>query len=280
MLRQRFEVSHSHPPYRFGCGNCQAARVVALRVSQVHRTNAPEHGVVGWRFHRLHGSSDACPQLTAFFTSAAILASSAAVNSFSAKEVGHMAPSSRFAVVVEAERRVPRLELLGALEEADDLAVLGIRRHPVPGLRREGRRAGRDDRMEPLGHGAIRSRHLGDLRQHGALPVRLVARFRLQLSGALPHRRSFLVRESRGRLAALGGLLRLFCAGFLSAIAKHLRAPNESPHRSCSSPRTLPSGSVTVATRRPPPTSCAGSFTVAPAAVTSASFASMSATCQ
>src|SRR3989304_446575 len=37
------------------------------------------------------------PQLTAFFTSAPILASSAAVNSFSAKEVGHMAPSSRFA---------------------------------------------------------------------------------------------------------------------------------------------------------------------------------------
>src|SRR5687768_10653209 len=37
------------------------------------------------------------PQLAAFFTSAAILASSAAVNSFSAKEVGHMAPSSRFA---------------------------------------------------------------------------------------------------------------------------------------------------------------------------------------
>src|SRR4030067_1303060 len=37
------------------------------------------------------------PQRTAFFTSALILASSAAVNSFSAKEVGHMAPSSRFA---------------------------------------------------------------------------------------------------------------------------------------------------------------------------------------
>ena len=51
-------------------------------------------------------------------------------------------------------------------------------------------------------------------------------------------------------------------------------------HRSWSSPRTLPSGSVTVATRRPPPTSCAASFTVAPAAVTSASFASMSGTCQ
>jgi hypothetical protein len=36
-------------------------------------------------------------QLTALFTSAPIFASSAAVNSFSAKEVGHMAPSSRFA---------------------------------------------------------------------------------------------------------------------------------------------------------------------------------------
>src|SRR5207244_4939247 len=37
------------------------------------------------------------PQLTAFFTSAPILASSAAVSSVSAKAVGHMAPSSRFA---------------------------------------------------------------------------------------------------------------------------------------------------------------------------------------
>jgi hypothetical protein len=39
----------------------------------------------------------ASAQLTAFFTSAPIFASSAAVNSFSAKEVGHMAPLSRFA---------------------------------------------------------------------------------------------------------------------------------------------------------------------------------------
>src|SRR5437867_9381369 len=37
------------------------------------------------------------PQLTAFFTSALILASSVAVNSFSAKTTGHIAPSSRFA---------------------------------------------------------------------------------------------------------------------------------------------------------------------------------------
>src|SRR6202049_4129399 len=37
--------------------------------------------------------------------------------------------------VLETERRVSRLELLPALEEADNLAVLGIRGHPVPGFR-------------------------------------------------------------------------------------------------------------------------------------------------
>src|SRR5438552_4447628 len=121
-------------------------------------------------------------------------------------------------LVTEAERRVPRFELLRALEEADDLAVLGIRGHPVPGFRREGWRAGFYDRMKSLGHGAIRFRHLGDLREHVAFPIRLVralavARFSLQLLGALFHRSSFLVRESAGRLVgcggALGGLLRV-----------------------------------------------------------------------
>src|SRR2546427_2228563 len=38
------------------------------------------------------------PQLTAFFTSAPILTSPAAVNSFSAKATGHTVPSSRFAL--------------------------------------------------------------------------------------------------------------------------------------------------------------------------------------
>src|SRR5438132_7821065 len=41
--------------------------------------------------------TDTRPQLTACFTSALILASSLAVNSFRAKTTGHMAPSSRFA---------------------------------------------------------------------------------------------------------------------------------------------------------------------------------------
>src|SRR5687768_13770107 len=54
--------------------------------------------------------------------------------------------------VVEAERRVPRLELVRSLEEADDLAILvSICRHPVPGFRRQVWRTGFDDRMEPFG---------------------------------------------------------------------------------------------------------------------------------
>src|SRR5436190_14903854 len=96
-------------------------------------------------------------------------------------------------LVVEAERRVPRLELLRVLEEADDLAVLSICGHPVPEFRRETWRAGFDDSMEPLTHGAIRFLHLGDLREHGGLVVRLA---RLQLFEARLHRASFLVRQS------------------------------------------------------------------------------------
>src|SRR5258706_8522455 len=76
-------------------------------------------------------------------------------------------------LVAEPQRRVPRLELVRALEEADDLAVLGVRGHPVPGSRRESGRAGLDDGVEPFGHGAIPFRHLGDLREHVAFPVRL-----------------------------------------------------------------------------------------------------------
>src|SRR5207245_11543143 len=80
-------------------------------------------------------------------------------------------------LVAEAERRVPRLELLRCLEEADDLTLLalpGIRGHPIPESRREGWHAFHDDSMQPLGQGAIRCPHFGGLREHGAFPARLV----------------------------------------------------------------------------------------------------------
>src|SRR5216117_3685531 len=57
--------------------------------------------------------------------------------------------------VVEAEHRVPLLELPRVAEEADDLAVPRIGGHPVPRLRRELRSALRDDRVDPLAEGAI-----------------------------------------------------------------------------------------------------------------------------
>src|SRR5213594_1400072 len=110
-------------------------------------------------------------------------------------------------LVAEAERRVPRLELLPRLEEADDLAVLpflGIRGHAVPESRREGWRAFLDDCMEPLGHGAIWFVHLSDLREHGALSLALAS---LHLLDAIPYRASFLLSEClAGRGGALGGL--------------------------------------------------------------------------
>src|SRR5438552_19005594 len=64
------------------------------------------------------------PQLTAFFTSAPILASSAAVYSFSAKAVGHMAPSSMFALSLKPN--VAHLVL--------DFCVLWKNQTPLPSL--------------------------------------------------------------------------------------------------------------------------------------------------
>src|SRR3989454_3457795 len=58
----------------------------------------PDRRSPGPRRPRAGASAEISPQLTAFITSAPILASSVAVNSFSAKATGHIAPSSRFAL--------------------------------------------------------------------------------------------------------------------------------------------------------------------------------------
>src|SRR6266550_541995 len=102
--------------------------------------------------------------------------------------------------VVEAEHRVPLLELARVAEEADDLAVLGIGGHPVPRFRREVWGGGLDELMEPPSDGAVLRRHRGDRGAHGAFPIRLV----LQLSGARFHRGLFLARESFLLVGALG----------------------------------------------------------------------------
>ena len=70
--------------------------------------------------------------------------------------------------------------------------------------------------MEPLRHDAIRCLHCRNLREHVALPVRLAARARLQLLGALPHRGSLLFRES------ISGLLRVLLYNFPLSRREHL----------------------------------------------------------
>jgi hypothetical protein len=121
-------------------------------------------------------------RLTALFTSAPIFAASAAVNSFSAKEVGQMSPSSSFASCLKPN--VADLELnVWALWKKQTTLPPWHTRASRTRFRREGWRAGVDDRMELLGHGAIRSLHLCDLGEHVAFPVRLV---RAAGRGALP----------------------------------------------------------------------------------------------
>src|SRR5437660_7475833 len=112
--------------------------------------------------------------------------------------------------VAEAERRVPRLELLAGLEEADDLVVLGVGGHSVPESRRKGWHAFFDDSVDPLAHGAIRFPHLRDLREHEVFPVLLV---RLQVFNAVSNRGSLLVCESLGLLGDRSGLLRALLCG-------------------------------------------------------------------
>src|ERR1700733_15881099 len=74
-------------------------------------------------------------------------------------------------LVAEAERRVPHLELLAGLEVADDVAVLGISGHAVPGSRRELRRGRFDDWVDPRGPRPGARSPLSDLCKYVGLAV-------------------------------------------------------------------------------------------------------------
>ena len=86
-----------------------------------------------------------------------------------------MVPSSIYRVVAEAECRVPGLELRRGLEEADILPSLAYAGDPYQVFGERSGALALIERMEPLGHGAIRCRHLGDLREHIAFAVRLLS---------------------------------------------------------------------------------------------------------
>src|SRR5207253_8976921 len=95
--------------------------------------------------------------------------------------------------VLEAEHRVPLLELRRVSEEEDDLAVLvRVRGHPVPRLWREVGRRLLDDRVDPLAERAIVRRHLHEGRLHSLLTLRSS----LQLLGPRSHRGLLLGGEA------------------------------------------------------------------------------------
>src|SRR5690606_35460511 len=65
-------------------------------------------------------------------------------------------------VTAEAEREVPLTVDLGAPEEADDLAVLGVGGLPVPQAGRQIGSGFPDESVEPRGDVPVSRRHLGD----------------------------------------------------------------------------------------------------------------------
>lgn len=124
------------------------------------------------------------PQLTAFFTSAAIFVSSAGVNFVTAKATGHMVPSSRFASCWKPNVAYLVLNLAALWKKQTIFPSLAYAGIPYQTLG-ESWGVGFDNLMEPLGYDAIRFRHLGNRREHVASLVRLV---RAQ-TGALALRR-------------------------------------------------------------------------------------------
>ena len=106
----------------------------------------------------------------AFFTKTAILSSSAAVNSFSAKAIGHMAPSSRFAMSLNPNVMYRSLNFSPLRKKHGPCRHLRTRAS-LPDSRREGWRIGFDDGMKPLAHITIGFWHRGILGESGTFPV-------------------------------------------------------------------------------------------------------------
>jgi hypothetical protein len=91
--------------------------------------------------------------------------------------------------------------------------------------------------MKPLGHGAIRSRHRGDLIEHGLSPAALSF---FQRSSAFSSRaRSFIAARSSAEnplyavpVVRLADVFLLFVAAFRPAIGKHLLVSDVRPYAS------------------------------------------------
>src|SRR2546422_10376045 len=102
--------------------------------------------------------------VTGVQTCALPISSAAAVSSFRAKATGHTVPSSRFALSLKPNVAYLALNLCALWKKQTTWSSLAYAGIPYQVL---GERAGAgfDDGMEPLGHGAIRFRHVGNLRE-------------------------------------------------------------------------------------------------------------------
>ena len=95
---------------------------------------------------------------------------------------------------------------MGGLEEADDFAIFGVGRHPVPGFRRQPGCCGEHGGVHMFGELAVVVRHLSDLAEHilevfrgGCLPF--------GFASALFHRCAFVCAEEHLTFGGLGSAL-------------------------------------------------------------------------
>src|SRR5918912_536426 len=107
-------------------------------------------------------------QLTARLTSSAMRFSSAFVSLVSANAVGHMLPSSRFALSLKPIVAYRALNFAASWKK-QMTSCPRVSGHAVPGARGQARRALHDDRVDLLGHGAVGVGHLRDRCKHDLL---------------------------------------------------------------------------------------------------------------
>ena len=182
---------------------------VCLLLKEVSREAAR-----AWRDHAFTqlGSVRPSPQLTACLTSAPILASSAAVNSFSAKEVGHMAPSSRFALSLKPNVAYLDLNFChGAIRLGASRRSSPARRFPRSPCPRAGRGARPPNESRPLEGRVNEHVHGGHAR-------------RAPTSRRLAPRRPWLRPMRPGALALVRAVRLLSCRCF------HHLGPRPRPH--------------------------------------------------
>src|SRR5205807_3585867 len=120
-----------------GAATCLSCMTESLRTSRNSLTPTAEKSLHHEYALRLEVQQPS--QLTAFFTSAPILASSAAVNSFSAKATGHTVSSSRFALSLKPNVAYLALNLCALWKKQTTLPSLAYAGIPYQVL---GERAG------------------------------------------------------------------------------------------------------------------------------------------